>query len=40
MKKKVLLFSALALAFSSMAQSETPESIDLVRTLSERAKEF
>ena len=30
MKKKVLLFSALALAFSSMAQSETPESTDLV----------
>ncbi|WP_226092893.1 flavocytochrome c [Dickeya oryzae] len=30
MKKKVLLFSALALAFSSMAQSETRESTDLV----------
>lgn len=30
MKKKVLLFSALALAFSSMAQSETPESTDLL----------
>ncbi|WP_440863951.1 FAD-binding protein [Symbiopectobacterium purcellii] len=30
MKRKVLLFSALALAFSSMAQSENRESTDLV----------
>lgn len=30
MKKKVLLFSALALAFSSAAQCETPESTDLL----------
>lgn len=30
MKRKVLLFSALALAFSSLAQSENRESTDLI----------